>query len=176
MSKTGKKLFQMVLFASFGTLMFISDLLMEALPNLHLIAMFTVTFTVVYRVKALIPLYVYILITLFYSGFATWSLPYLYIWTVLWAVVMLLPKKMPAFIAAPVYMAVSGLHGILFGLLYAPAHILLFFGGDWSKLWPWVVAGLPFDTIHCIGNIISGILILPLITALRKMPYAKSEK
>ena len=56
MSKTGRILFQVVLFASFGTLMFISDIAMEVLPNIHLLAMFIVTFTVVYRVKALVPI------------------------------------------------------------------------------------------------------------------------
>lgn len=176
MSKNGRLLFQMALFASFGTLMFISDIAMEILPNIHLIAMFTITFTVVYRAKALIPLYVYVLITLIFSGFATWSLPYLYIWTVLWAIIMLLPREMPKFVAVPVYIAIAGLHGILFGILYAPAQILLFFGGDWSKFWPWVLAGLPFDVIHCIGNLFAGILVLPLATVLRKMPGAVPDK
>lgn len=176
MSRVGRILFQIVLFASFGTLMFVSDIAMEALPNIHLIAMFTVTFTVVYRVKALVPIYVYVFLNGVYGGFASWWIPYLYIWTLLWALAMVLPKNMPPKVAAPVYMFVCGLHGILFGTLYAPAQVLLFFEGDWSKLVPWIISGLPFDVIHCIGNIFVGMLVYPLVKALKRLPGAVTEK
>ena len=172
MSKTGRLLFQIVLFASFGTLMYISDILMEILPNIHLIGMFTVTFTVVYRFKALIPIYVYVFLTLLFSGLSPWTLPYLYVWTVLWAVVMLLPRNMKPLVATFVYIAVCGLHGLLFGFLYAPAHILLFAGGDWQQFFTWVIMGLPYDAIHCMGNILAGTLIFPLVTVLKKLPGA----
>lgn len=180
MSKTGRILFQIALFASFGTLMFLSDLAMEALPNIHLIAMFTVTFTVVYRVKALFPLYVYVFLNGIYGGFATWWVPYLYVWTVLWAVAMLLPKKMHPAVATPVYAAVCGLHGLAFGVLYAPAQVLLFFGGDWGKMIPWIIAGLPFDVTHCVGNIFAGVLVFPLVKVLmrlhRSLPVSAPSK
>lgn len=159
----------MALFASFGTLMFLSDLAMEALPNIHLIALFTVAFTVVYRWKALFPLYVYVFLNGIFGGFGTWWIPYLYVWTVLWAIAMLLPKNMRPEIAMVVYMMVCGLHGISFGLLYAPSQVLLFFGGNWKLFWPWVVSGLPFDLIHCISNMIVAILILPLTRALKSL-------
>ena len=176
MSKTGRVLFQIVLFASFGTLMYISDILMDWLPNIHLIGMFTVTFTVVYRLKALVPIYVYVFLTLFFSGFSPWTLPYLYVWTVLWAVVMLLPRNMKPIVATVSYITVCGLHGLLFGLLYAPAHILLFAGGDWSQFFPWVIIGLHSDAIHCVGNIFVGTLIFPLVTVLKKLPGAVINK
>ncbi len=172
MSKTGRILFQIVLFASFGTLMFVSDLMLDALPNVHLIAVFTVTFTVVYRVRALIPLYIYVFLNGFYSGFALWWVPYLYVWTVLWAVAMLLPRNMPSSKATPVYMAVCGLHGLSFGALYAPSQVLLFFGGDWSKLVPWIISGLSFDVIHCVSNIFVALLIVPLVKILMRLPGA----
>lgn len=173
MSKTVRVLFELVLFASFGTLMFISDLLMDALPNIHLIAAFTVTFTVVYRVKALVPLYTYVFLSGFYCGFALWWLPYIYIWTVLWAVAMLLPRNMPPRVASVVYAVVCGAHGLAFGVLYAPAQVLLFFGGDWSKVIPWVVAGLYFDLLHGVGNIFASLLVLPLVKVLRRFNGTK---
>ncbi len=176
MSKTGRLLFQIVLFASFGTLMYISDIMMDLLPNIHLIGMFTVTFTVVYRTKALIPIYVYVFLHLFFTGFSPWTLPYLYIWTVLWGIVMLLPKHMKPAVAVPVYIGVCALHGLGFGLLYAPAQILLFAGGDWNQFWPWVIGGLYFDWLHCVGNFFSGTLIYPLIAVLRRLPGAVQTK
>ncbi len=172
MSKTGRFLFQIALFSSFGALMFLSDIAMEALPNIHLIAMFTVTFTVVYRAKALFPLYIYVFLSGIFGGFALWWVPYLYVWTVLWAVAMLLPKKMRPEVAMVVYMAVCGLHGLSFGLLYAPSQVLLFFGGNWGMFWPWVIAGVTFDITHSIGNVVAGILVLPLVKTLTAMHRA----
>ena len=43
------------IFGMLGTLMYCSKLIMEALPNIHLIGVLTVAFTVVYRRKALYP-------------------------------------------------------------------------------------------------------------------------
>ena len=180
MSKTGRILFQMALFASFGTLMFLSDIAMEALPNIHLIGMFTVTFTAVYRYKALIPLYVYVFLNGVYGGFSSWWIPYLYVWAVLWGMAMLLPKRMHPAVATFVYMAVAGLHGLMFGTLYAPSQVLLFFGGDFSKMVPWIISGLPFDVMHCIGNVFAGILILPLVKALtslhKRVPISPNKR
>ena len=83
------------IFAMLGTLMYASKMIMEIAPNIHLIGVFTIAFTVVYRKKALYPVYIFVLLTGLFSGFASWWIPYLYIWTVLWGFVMLLPKKLP---------------------------------------------------------------------------------
>ena len=61
-----------------------------------------------------------------FCGFAAWWLPYLYLWAILWGVTMLLPRGLRPRLAVPMYMAVCGLHGLLFGTLYAPAQALLF--------------------------------------------------
>ena len=159
----------LVICAMFGSLMYATTYVMKALPNVHLLGMFIVTLTVVYRAKALIPLYIYVFLEGLFMGFSLWWVPYLYIWTVLWGVTMLLPRNMPAWLAAAVYPLVSGLHGLCFGLLFAPAQVLLFFGGDFSKFWPWVAAGIGFDITHAIGNVASGLLILPMVLLLRKL-------
>ncbi len=157
----------MVLFAMFGTLMFCSKILMDALPNIHLVGMFIMVFTLVFRKKALIPIYIYVMLNGIYGGFAPWWIPYTYIWTVLWGVTMLLPRNMPKGLAAVVYPVVCGLHGILYGVLYAPAQALLF-GLTFKGTLAWIVAGLPFDAMHGLGNLLSGVLILPLSELLKK--------
>ncbi len=158
---------EIAIFGVLGALMFISDLAMEWLPNIHLIGMFLIAATVVYRQKALYPLYVYVMLTGLFAGFALWWVPYLYVWTVLWGAVMLLPKQMPKWLAPIVYMAVCGLHGLSFGVLYAPSQALLF-GLNIKQMLAWIVAGLPFDVIHGVGNLIGGLLICPLIAILNK--------
>ena len=151
----------------FGTLMFCSKILMEALPNIHLVGMFIVLFTVVFRAKALIPIYIYVVLVGVYGGFSPWWVPNLYIWTVLWGVTMLLPRNMPKKVAAVVYPVVCALHGLLYGVLYAPAQALLF-GLTFKGTLAWIVAGLPFDAMHGLGNLFSGVLILPLSELLKK--------
>ena len=74
---------------------------------------------------------------------------------------MLLPQNMPKKIAIPVYCAICGLHGFLYGTLYAPAQALMF-GLNFKQMIAWIVAGIPFDIIHGISNIALGLLIVPL--------------
>lgn len=159
---------EVILFGLLGAMMFSSKLIMEVLPNIHLIALFVVTLTVVFRQKALYPLYVFVFITGLYAGFAPWWVPYLYVWTVLWGVVMLLPRKMPLWLAPPVYAIVSACHGFLYGVLYAPAQALLF-GMSFEGMLAWIVAGFPFDLIHGISNLVCGVMIVPFVTLLTRL-------
>ena len=158
----------MILFAMLGAIMFCSKIIMEALPNIHLLGMLTVTYTVVFRKKALIPIYVYVMLNGLYAGFHTWWVPYLYIWTVLWGATMLLPKRMPRKIKCVAFPAVCCLHGLLFGTLYAPAQALMF-GMSLEATVAWIISGLPWDLIHGIGNLFAGFLILPLSEMLKKL-------
>ena len=123
----------MAVFAMLGTVMFCSKIILEVLPNIHLLGMLTMVYTLAFRKKALVPLYVYILLNGIFAGFAPWWIPYLYIWTVLWGVTMLLPKTMSKPVAAVVYPVVCCLHGLGFGVLYAPAQALMF-GFDLRQL------------------------------------------
>ena len=158
-----------------GTLMFCSKVIMEALPNIHLLGMLTMVYTIVFRKKALIPIYVYVFINGLYAGFTVWWIPYLYIWTILWGITMLLPRKMPKKVACIVYPIVCGLHGLAFGTLYAPAQALLF-GMDFKQMVAWIIAGLPWDAIHGLGNLAAGILVLPLSEFLRKLFHTQNFK
>lgn len=158
----------MALFAMLAALMFGSKKLMEALPNLHLVGMLTMLYTVVFRKKALIPLYLYVLLDGIFGGFSLWWIPYLYIWTVLWGVTMLLPRRMKKGIACVVYPVVCCLHGLAFGALYAPAQALMF-RLNFQQTLAWIAAGFPFDLIHGIGNLCFGLLIVPLAELFKKL-------
>ncbi len=157
---------EITIFSMLGAVMYASKLIMEFVPNIHLLGVFTIAFTVVYRKKALYPIYIYVILNGMFSGFPTWWLPYLYLWTVLWGVVMLLPKNMPKKVQPIVYMVVCSLHGFLFGTLYAPAQALLY-GLSFQGMIAWIIAGFPWDCIHGISNFFCGMLILPVISALR---------
>ena len=162
----------MAIFSMLGALMFCSKVIMDALPNIHLLGMFIMVYTLVYRTKALIPIYIFVFMTGLYGGFGLWWIPYLYIWTILWGVTMLLPRKMPRAVGMAVYPAVCCLHGLLYGVLYAPAQALIF-GLDLDGMLAWIAAGLPFDVMHGIGNLFAGLLILPLSSLLLRLEKKK---
>lgn len=158
---------EVAVFGMLGALMYASKVAMEWLPNIHLLGVFTVALTVVYRRKALYPIYIFVLLCGILNGFATWWIPHLYLWTVLWGAVMLLPRSMPKTVAPIVYMAVCGLHGFLYGTLYAPAQALLY-GLNFDAMIAWIIAGVPFDITHGISNIVCGLLICPIVAILRR--------
>ena len=157
---------EVAVFAMLGAIMYASKMIMEIAPNVHLLGTFVIAFTLVYGKKALYPIYVFVLLTGVYAGFATWWVPYLYLWTILWGVTMILPKNMPKKIKPLVYMTVCAMHGFLYGILYAPAQAF-FFGLNWEGTLAWIMTGLPWDFLHGISNFFCGILILPIVRALR---------
>ncbi len=167
-SKNRLKTNELIVYAMLATIMYLSKIFMEWAPNIHLLSMLTMSYTLVYRQKALYPIYVYVLINGVMVGFSIWWVPYLYVWTVLWGVTMLLPRKMKTKVAVVVYCVVCGLHGLLFGVLYAPSQAL-FFGLNFEGTVAWVIAGLPFDIMHSLGNLGAGVLILPLVSLLKRI-------
>ena len=155
-------------FSMLSAIMLISKLLLEAIPNFHLLAVFTVAMTVVYRQKALYPIYLYAFLQGIVGGFGLWWVPHLYIWAVLWGATMLLPRNMKKATQIVVYTAVCALHGLFYGAIYAPAQALLF-GLDFKGMLAWIIAGFPFDLVHAAHNLILGaVLIMPIVLVLSK--------
>lgn len=151
-----------------GTIMFLSKLLMEFLPNIHLVATLIVAYTLVYRVKALIPIYVFVLLAGIYGSFNAWWVPYIYIWTILWGLIMLIPKGLNPKIALVLYTGISALFGLFFGVLYAPAQAIML-GYNLQETLAWIAAGLYFDIAHFVGNLVLGFLIYPLSRLLTRL-------
>ena len=155
---------ELVTFSMLSAIMLISKLLLEAIPNFHLLAVFTIAMTVVYRQKALYPIYLYAFLQGVVGGFSLWWAPHLYIWTVLWGVVMLLPRKMKPVTATVVYTIVCALHGLSYGVLSSLSQAPIF-GLSFLQM---IIAGIPFDLVHAAHNLILGmVLIMPIIMVLR---------
>ena len=173
--RKGLTLRELIIFAMLGALMFCSDLLLDALPNIHLLGLFISSFTLVYGVKALFPIYVYVGLSavsaILYGGILWW-VPYTYVWTVLWGLVMLLPARLPKRAAFLLAHLLTTLHGLAFGTLYAPVQALLF-GLDFRGMLAWIAAGLAFDLVHAVGNFVFGFFIPPLTALLERLTYGK---
>jgi energy-coupling factor transport system substrate-specific component len=160
---------EIAVFAMLGAIMTAADAVMNIIPNVHLGGMLIVVYTLVYRAKALFPIYVYVLLIGLYEGIGMWWVPYLYIWAVLWGAVMLLPKHMPKWLAPVVYTLVCGLHGFAFGLLWAPFEMLhMSFSWEQIAVW-WKFGFLTADIPHGIGNLVASVLIIPLTDLIRRL-------
>ncbi len=159
---------EIAIFGMLGALMYASKIIMEAFPNIHLLGTLTISFTVVYRKKALYPIYIYVLLLGLFSGFGVWWVPHLYLWTILWGVTMLLPRNIPEKYLPIIYMVICSAHGFLYGTLYAPFQALAF-GLNFESTIAWIVAGLPWDAVHGTGNFFAGILIYPITKLLKNI-------
>lgn len=152
-----------------STILFLSRFGLQWIPGVHPMALIIAAMTLVYRRRALVPLYSYILLDGVLHGFSMWWMPYLYIWLPLWGAFMLLGKlELSRKIQTPLYMVVCALHGLSFGLLYAPAQALMF-GFSFRVTIAWIIAGLPFDIIHAISNFAVGSMIIPLSALLKNL-------
>ena len=163
-----QKLANLILLVIFGVIMFISKMIMEFLPNIHLVGVLIAVFTLVYRHRALISIYVYAFLVGFIYGFSTWWYPYLYIWTVLWLLIMLIPKKAPFKLKIILATFFCAIHGLSYGTLYAPFQALAF-GLSFEGMIAWIVVGFPWDIVHMCGNLALSVLISPLYRVLIKL-------
>jgi len=162
----------LTIFAVLGAIMFLSKFYLQLIPNVHLLGLFIATITLTYGIKALIPIYVFVLLDGAAQGFSTWWIPNLYIWLPLWASFMIVSKlQIPRKIEVPMYVVMCALHGLSFGTLYAPVHALLFRLGFQGMIY-WIMTGIPFDILHAIGNAAAATLIVPLTTLLRRLKQA----
>ena len=160
-NKKGLSVRETVTYAVLATILFTSKLVMEALPNIHLCGVLIAVYTIALRGRALIPMYLFVLLIGLYGGFSPWWLPYLYIWLPIVGVFLLIPQKWPKKVKFVIYPIALALHGLLYGTLYAPAQALMF-DFSFEQTLAWIASGIPFDLLHCAGNFCLGFLVLPL--------------
>ncbi|MDO4731610.1 MAG: hypothetical protein Q4B14_05765 [Clostridia bacterium] len=165
--KNKSNIIELSIFALISAVMYLLKLMTAFLPNVHLLTVIMIALTDTYRKKALYPIYGFIMIDGLLSGFAVWWIPYLYIWTIVWVAVMVVPKHINKRLKYIIYTCICTFHGLCFGILYAPSQAL-FFGMNFNASIAWIVAGLPYDIIHGVSNLIGSFLIPVIISILNK--------
>ena len=158
-----------VLLALLTALLLLSQIALSFLPNIELVSLLVILYTLVYRKKALWCIYIFALLQGLFYGFTAWWVSYLYIWTALWLVTMLL-REMDKSLG---WAIVSGAFGLLFGALSELP--FLFIIGVKASFAAWV-SGIPFDIAHCAGNFVLALaLYKPLIKVLRRLERDKQN-
>ena len=128
---------------------------LAAIPNGETVTLFLILFTLYFRWRTLYIIYAFAILEGLTYGFSVWWIVYLYIWTMLWALVMLLGRRRrPAWFWA----VVAACYGLAFGALCSPPDFLI--GGAALAFAKWV-SGIPFDLAHCVFNFVIVLTLFP---------------
>ncbi len=149
--------------------MYVSQVVMAALPNIEIVSLLIIVVTHKFGVKALASVYVFVMCEIMTYGLSMWVINYLYVWAILCIVICFIRKVANTFL----YTLVATIFGIAFGALCS---IPYFFIGGISMGVSYIIGGLSFDLLHCGGNLITTLLLSkPLIKAM-DMAIKPSEK
>lgn len=158
-----KGLFRICLMAMLGVILVVSKEALVFLPNVELISLLTILFTLVFKKTAVGSVAVFLLLEGLLYGFGLWWLMYLYIWPLL-AVLTWLFRWMKRNWQWAVF---AGIFGLAFGSLCSLVYLPI---GGISMTLAWIASGLYFDVIHGIANfLLALVLYYPLRAVMDKL-------
>lgn len=132
----------------------VSKLSLSSIPNVELVSFWIIIFSLYFDKKVYYVIAVFVLLEGMLYGVHVWWIMYLYGWPLLaFLTIKLKNSSMMTFVV------LSGVFGLLFGLLCSLPYF--FIGLSQGSLmngiqtaFAWWVAGIPFDMLHGISNII----------------------
>lgn len=153
----------LVLMALLSAILLLGQVGMAALPNVEIVTPLILIYTLIFRKKVFYIIYTFVFLEGLIYGFGIWWVNYLYVWSILAIIVLLLRENQSVII----WSVVAGAYGLLFGALCA---IPYFVAGGIGAGFAYWTAGIPFDITHCIGNFITTLIIFkPTYSILRKI-------
>lgn len=157
--KQKKRALDICLMALLGVMLYVLQVALGFLPNIELVSLLVVLFTLVFGKRIVGILAVFILLEGLTYGFGSWWFMYLYVWPLL-ALLTYIFRKMDSSLG---WAILSGAFGLAFGFLCSFTY--LFIGGV-SAAVAYFVSGMIYDIPHCIGNFV---LMLLLYKKLRQL-------
>lgn len=154
---------ELVTLALLTGLTFAVQVVMAPLPNIELVSLLIALYTRRYGKKALLVIYAFALLEGLVYGFGLWFINYLYVWTVLWALAMLV-RRTDGVIG---WVLLLGGFGLGFGTLCSLPYLFI---GGLSMMGSYILSGIPFDLLHAAGNaVLAAILFKPLDKLMTRM-------
>lgn len=156
------KIREMTVLALFAALMIALQVALASLPNIELVTLLVILAVVHFGFKALFAVGVFVLVEGLIYGVSIWWINYLYVWPLLTLLILPLRKQ-----TSPIlFSIVAGLYGLFFGTLCS---IPYFITGGFAAGISYIIAGIPFDLAHCLGNVVSVLILFsPLDRLLRR--------
>lgn len=139
---------RMTRIALLSAVLYVSKAALEFLPNVELVSLFVIVYTLVFGKEAFLIITVFNLFELIQWGFGSWWVSYLYVWPMLAFIVLLLRKTVKEEFL--VWGIVSGGFGLMFGSLFALAYLLV----SPSYALAYWISGLPWDVWHGVWNFV----------------------
>ena len=145
---------RLVRIAMLGASLYVAQLALAVLPNVEIVSLLIVIFTLLFKRDAIYMCLVYVMFTGFQWGFGLWWFTYLFVWPLFSVVV----GRLAGMISDnwQVWSFVLAVFGLMFGFLFALPYIVLISPKYALAYW---VAGIPWDIAHCIANFLVSITI-----------------
>lgn len=150
----------MCLLALMGALMFVMQVAMAPVRNVHMTDVLIILTAVFFGWRVMYSVFVFVVLEGLMWGFGLWVLSYMYLWPILAAAAVLMRKNDSSIVWA----IVAALHGLFFGLGCSIPYLFI---GGWNMAFTYFITGIPFDIRHCIGNfVLTFVLYCPLKRAM----------
>lgn len=155
--------------------MFDLKMVIAFLPNIEPVTVMIIALVAALGPWAFISIYTYVFCEFSIFGIGIWNVMYIYVWAVLALLVWVLRRPVAALdnrfrvkgaLMTSVFAVIAALFGISFGTLCS---IPYFFAIGREYALAWIVNGIGFDLMHCVGNAVStAVLFFPIYWLLKK--------
>ena len=163
-------IFRLVLYALFGALFFAVQIALAPIPNVELVSVLILVTALSYGTEILFSIYIFAILEGLLYGFGIWWIMYLYVWTILALVVILLKNKGTWIL----WCLVLAFFGLAFGALCSLPYLVAF--GPATAL-AWWIEGIPYDLMHCAGNFASGLIMYkPLMFCMKQLRLLEQRR
>lgn len=143
-----------------AAILFMGQVVFSFLPNIEIASLLIMLYALFLHRKVFLVVYSFVILEGLFYGFGIWWFSYLYIWSILAGLTLLLHKNTSVLL----WSIFSGFFGLFFGALCALPYLIA--GGPAAAFSYWV-SGLLFDIFHCIGNfVLCLVLFRPLYSLL----------
>lgn len=147
----------------------VSKRLLDSIPNVELITLLMVVFTLAYGKRVILVSVAFTLIETAYWGIHYWVIMYLYIWPLLILFVDIFRKKATLYFCC----ITVTVYGLIFGALCS---IPYYFIGGWNMMFAFWIAGIRLDLVHGAGNLVMcTVLFVPLMRAAEQIPLFRKR-
>lgn len=157
------KLLDICLMAMMGVVLVVSKEVLVFLPNVELITLLIILFTLVFRRRVIGALGVFLLLEGLLYGFGIWWVMYLYLWPILALLTWLFHWLKRAWQWA----IFAGLYGLAFGTLCSMVYWPMW---KLPAILSWIASGFYFDCNHAVFNFLLCLFLYhPLRLGLEKL-------
>lgn len=147
-----------------AAVMYVGKVALEFVPNVEVVSLLTVLYTLVFGKEALLIVTVFNMFELIQWGFGVWWVSYLYVWPLLCILTLVFQKWFGEEFL--LWAVLSGVFGLIFGSLFAVAYIPV----DPAYALAYWISGLPWDVWHAVANFVLMLVLgKPLFRLLKKI-------